>query len=500
MSFPKMAMLILLSVAGRPGGAAERVRDAQADLLVVRRAADALLEHGRDRWGERQTGMIISILDRRTLAPPERMPPAPARVRAGDRTTTYGSNANIQLNLYRVLFALTDITGDPAYRSAGEEALLGFVRYTQSAETGLFGWGEHLCYDLREDRVRTFAPALIHEMKRKLLFWDFLHAREPQRMEAFAEGLWLHGVADHQTGNFSRHARWDVHGPERGYDFSKEAGYMIDVWSHAYAATGREVFRQASDTLARRYMAKMTADFRFDYDSVRRNYCNHGHNLTLAIEAHDAAERYGCPEHDPLGRRLRDLAAKIDRGFLAAEHAVDDPQRGFIATCLTDSGQPADRQGPGPGGYSVLWGMGYGRQSTAMIGMHCFHRAAQLGEGPEKDAYRRLFLQAAGRYLADEPPDESIDLWPMEYGVAVFVQLAALRLTDQSKYLQRAVELSQDALEMFWSETSRLPKASRHSAHYEAITGADTLLLALLATHAHRAGLEVQIPLSELDR
>ena len=43
-------------------------------LDVVRRTVDALVDHGRDRWGERKTAMIASMLDRKKLAPPEKMP------------------------------------------------------------------------------------------------------------------------------------------------------------------------------------------------------------------------------------------------------------------------------------------------------------------------------------------------------------------------------------------------------------------------------------------
>lgn len=87
-------------------------------LAGVRAQADALLEHAVDRHGPRNTGMILSVLDRRTLAPPAELPPPPDGVRGTDRAGRYGSNANLQLNLYETLFALSRVTGEERYARA----------------------------------------------------------------------------------------------------------------------------------------------------------------------------------------------------------------------------------------------------------------------------------------------------------------------------------------------------------------------------------------------
>jgi hypothetical protein len=52
---------------------------------------------------------------------------------------------------------------------------------------------------------------------------------------------------------------------------------------------------------------------------------------------------------------------------------------------------------------------------------------------------------------------------------------------------------------MFWQD-SPLPRASLKTGHYETITGADSLALALLEVQAIAGGLTVALPLNTIDR
>ena len=114
-------------------------RAAQRDLLeVVRGFADAMLVHGVDRWGNERTGMLISLLDCRTLAPFAAMPRAPRGIRAGDRVSLYGANYNTDQNLYQTLYVLSRVTGAPKYSKTADTALADFLTRTASPETGLF--------------------------------------------------------------------------------------------------------------------------------------------------------------------------------------------------------------------------------------------------------------------------------------------------------------------------------------------------------------------------
>ena len=497
---------VCLSVC--PSVAAEN--QTEDHLPVVRATIDALLTHGVDRWGPEETAMIISILDRKTLEPFKKLPKAAAGARESDRSNVYGSNANMQQNLYRTMFLLSDITGEHRYAEAAEAALIDFVRRTQSPATGLLGWGEHLFYDLKEDRVSTNATknttqTLIHEIKKAPHFFGYLLEREPDRTIRYARGLWDHAIGDQKSGDFSRHAKWDKHDPRTGFDFTKEAGYMIDIWSRTFAVTRDGYFRRPVEVLATRYRNKLNSRYLLDYDSSRPNYCNNGHNVTLALECHEAAARFSSAAlpDDPTAKLLRDLAESIDRGFLAVNHAPGDQRRGFIATSFTDTGEPRDREGAGPGGYSVMWGFGYGKQTTAMIALHCYHRMKQLPAGDVRDAYGRLFLEAARAVAGTSLPkasEKQTDVWAVEPGAAILLEVAAFRETGEASYLEAAQRLAAEAKREFWPDESPLPKASLLRDQYEAMTGADALLLALLAVHGETHQIPVEIPISDIDR
>ena len=65
---------------------------------------------------------------------------------------------------------------------------------------------------------------------------------------------------------------------------------------------------------------------------------------------------------------------------------------------------------------------------------------------------------------------------------AINLELAAWRSTSQQKYLDRARQLGEDSIELYFQDNP-LPRASMKTGHYETITGADTLVLALVELH-----------------
>lgn len=469
-------------------------------LAVVRRATDTLLAEGVDHFGPQNTAMILSLLDRKSGKPLAKLPKAPAGVRGSDRCTLSGSNANIQQDLYRVLEEMSRLTGDERYAKAAHAALIDFLRLTQQPNTGLLAWGEHLCWDCQTDQAAAAMPGdkLIHEPKRDLLYFDLLYAAEPERMLKYTRGLWDHQIADQKTGDFSRHAAYDKHGPGRGYDFPKEGGYFIDTWARAYQKSKDPIFLRAIQVLAGRFLKRMNDLDLLDFDSSgkedRRNTCIPLWMASLALECDDAADRVD-PDTATL---LRTLAERQDQGFLSLPHAPGDVERGFVYCAYTDSGKPRPRYGTE--GYSRHWGMGYGVNTTAMFALQCYARGQQLGKRANGEVYRRLILDAANLYSHELPDAKTMDIWAGEYGVAIFTEIAGYRLTGTQRYLESAKILADRALADLWTNNALLPKASTHTGHYEAISYPDTLMLSLLALHEHLAGLPPKVPVSALCR
>lgn len=71
-------------------------------------------------------------------------------------------------------------------------------------------------------------------------------------------------------------------------------------------------------------------------------------------------------------------------------------------------------------------------------------------------------------------------LFPGALGHAIFNLLAAYRITGEDKYRERGTHFGDMAVDLFFTDASPLPKASSQHDHYEAITRADTLMMAFL--------------------
>jgi hypothetical protein len=126
--------------------------------------------------------------------------------------------------------------------------------------------------------------------------------------------------------------------------------------------------------------------------------------------------------------------------------------------------------------------------------MFCLARHEQAG----KPAYRDAVVAIADRY-ADSSPEEDLDAWPMAFAHAISAQVAAYRFTQRPAYLDQARRLAGMAVDLFWQDNP-LPRASMRTGHYETITGADSLALALLEVCGITHPLSVTLPSNTIDR
>jgi hypothetical protein len=469
------ALALVASTEAR--GRAEEVV-APSFLEVVRRYADAMLEHGRDRYGPSKSGLFLSALDRRTLRPLTVRPAPPGGIRREDRPglpwrELTGANPQLDQNLLRVLYVLTEILDDPRYAGAADEEIRWFFENAQSPATGLLAWGEHLSWDVMLDRPVSGGTDFTHEFSRPWALWERTFALAPEAARRFALGLWNHQIADRRTGAYDRHAPYDRHGPADGKDFPRHGAFYIGTWAHAYRHSGDETFLRAIEAVLERFAGK-----RVGPDGVAA--------ATLGpLDLEEAAALVPAP----LAARLRAFATEEDDLILAAlkrEHGGSGAAWSFRPT----------------------WKAGYASGVVADWAMFALARHAQVGseEGSEedrndrsrRDAYRDIVIAVADAYL-DALPEEDVDLWPMSLAHAISAEVAAYRLTRRAPYLGSAVRLARFAVEAFWQDRP-IPRASLKTGHYESITGADSLALALLEVHAATRGLGVKIPLNSIDR
>jgi hypothetical protein len=199
------AAIVLLACLGLHSGSVAAEKAEQPFFDVVRRYADTMLERGRDTYGPQQSGIFLSALDRTTLAPLASRPAAPSGIRREDRSgepwnKLVGANPHHDENFLRILYTLSEITGDAKYASAADNEISWFLKNTMSPETALLPWGEHMSWDVIEDRPISGANEGIHEFGRPWVLWDRCYALAPKESQRFALGLWAHQIADHQSG------------------------------------------------------------------------------------------------------------------------------------------------------------------------------------------------------------------------------------------------------------------------------------------------------------
>jgi Periplasmic pectate lyase len=428
-------------------------------LSVVRGYADVMIDKGRDRYGPVKTPLLLSALDRATFEPLEVRPAPPDGIRRGDRpgrawSAMQGANPMLDQNLLRVFYTLSELTGDPHYAQAADAELRWFFENTLSPATHLLPWGEHLCWDTGLDAPVSGGTEMMHEFARPWVLWDRCFALAPDPSRQFALGLWEHQIANHKTGAYDRHAPYDKHGPRDGRDFPRHGGFYIGTWSQAWNHTHDPVFLEAIEAVLARFERKRVQPDGSKIATIGPLDLEPASNLV--------------PE--PLAFRLQSFAATED------DLIIPELEK-----------QIAGRTLP-------RWQNGYSAGTLAGQAMFCLERFTQTGR-PE---YRRLLLAVADLYRGSRP-EEDVDAWPLSFAHAISTEAAAYRWTRTETYRNEARRLARLAVDLYWQDNP-LPRASLHTGHYETITGADSLALALLEVHAISHGLTNAIPRNTIDR
>ncbi len=463
--------------------------DEKSLLNIVQGYANAMIENGRDTYGEEQSPLFAAALDRSNMGigSVEKFGSIPG-VREGDRSIG-GSNPQEDYSLYAILYDLTQITGDKSYAQEADKALEFFFKRTQSPETGLMAWGEHLHWDMQQD---TIGGRDIHEIKGKWAFWDQSYRLAPEASWRHVIGLWDHQIANKKTGNFSRHTRWSKHDPDKGFEFPRYAGQMILDWAIAYdrkenaQRERRDDLLKAISVVAGRIEDNMALTNSGYLPAGRAEEGDHinvtwmPNNLELARTLWKA-KRYLREADKDLARRLENLALEQDYGFLKAPHKITTGG-GFASSLHTDTGEPRTREMNKP--YTAVWATGYGQGTHAALANLCFKRYKQLKEKhPElAEKYRVYILAAANQYLSQNPDLDQVQK-PRAFSNVIELMLNAYNLMQEKRFINRADYFSRTSIALFLNDDLPLPKATNQHSHYEAITGGPELMHTLLKLH-----------------
>ncbi|MGH2367600.1 MAG: hypothetical protein ACRDI2_05325, partial [Chloroflexota bacterium] len=310
-------------------------------------AIDAIVHAGRP-YG----GLFPSLLDRRTGEMLETLPPAIPGQRIDDRSHL-GSNLIHDQALLATMYALAAALDRPDYSAAADQYLQRWATHCTDTPTGLFPWGEHAYWHLRNDAIGNSyllhqpsrpggGPGATHDHLRQapVWLWEKLYAYNPQAVARFAVGLDLHWK-DGEPAEYSRHAAIEAHvrpsRDARACDFPRHSGFYILDWAFAYRQTGRADFLRQIRRMLDYWWTKrddkglLLIESRSPATDMHFYNTNApGQTLSLTASLLESADLLHAGEPDLAGTMRRRAAAYVD-GFFAAPH---DAQQGtFVLLC-----------------------------------------------------------------------------------------------------------------------------------------------------------------------
>ena len=286
---PAIAMLVLaampaLLLAPNQAQAAEGQAASPAVdyLAAARRFADCMIHWGRDRYGPEPSPLFAVLLTREaeprigpqpvfdrpcpyntdTMRTPFRLhhynrclnyPPGLGG-EGPHKVTLTGCDPYEDTDLYEMLIDLSRASGVPRYRAEAEKALRWWFTHTQSPETGLYPWGEHLGWDFEHECPTYFEgpskhlyAACYHEIKDRVPFLDILaaipaaKAGEPTPLERYALGVWNAHYWDKTKAVYCRHGDYTGRDDRRGSleGYPAHQGAHLRLWAATYLTTER---------------------------------------------------------------------------------------------------------------------------------------------------------------------------------------------------------------------------------------------------------------------
>jgi hypothetical protein len=455
-------------------------------LSTVKSYADALVEQGRDKYGEIHSPLFASVLNRETME----IEPSIASikipgVRERDRSVT-GANMIHDEDLLQILYALSELTGEKSYANEADNAIAYFFNNCQSPTTGLMCWGEHLYWDFLNDDCGYSPDYDFHEAK-AWPFWDKTYELAPDAAWEFVIGEWDHQIHDKTSGDFSRHGRYSKHETFSGFDFPRYAGQMMERWADAYnrpenaSRERKEELLNYIETVFNRM--EDNSDFSESGLLIAGRSSHADHNsvvwLTNNLELARCLEVVAPTVNPELAEKMREFALKQDNDFLKAPHKLDSLDGGFAVTLHAKTGLPRTRAMNKP--YTSTWSSGYGYGTHAEVANTIYGRYKSIKNDHADLAgqYKSIILAVGNKYLASEP-DTSILLKPNEFAEVIDLMLNCYQLSNENKFLARAEFFAQSGISLFLTDGSPLPRASNQHKHYESITGGPSFMYRLL--------------------
>ena len=189
------------SLAAEPGSAPSYVP-------AVRRFADNVLRYGRDTYGATHSPLLADGVNIDTHEPATWQLDAATAAKWQMPERWILSNQASQQNLFRVLVALSAITGDGQYKQTAVDAIRYLFDHYQH-ESGLLIWGGHAAVDLQTEQPvgegRDKGNAGKHELKSNYPYYELMWEVDAKATRRFLEAFWSNHILDWNNLDMNRH-------------------------------------------------------------------------------------------------------------------------------------------------------------------------------------------------------------------------------------------------------------------------------------------------------
>lgn len=439
---------------------------------VVKDYLDIMLEKGRDNLGRIDSGLFLGLLERDTLTYPQYEVKTIPQVGVNMNERTDGCGLKQDIYLYELCYDLTKLTGDPKYEEAADKALHYFINYTPSEVTGFFGWGDHIVYDPITDKVTMaghtttdpkYASSLrmYHEVEGGLIYF----MRSPFLMQKFFEidheatknyllGIWNWQIGDQSKYTVSRHSNWNGGAVIEG-DYVCVARDHMFAYAWGYHYTQDPEFLSAMMACLR-WFETWTSKNKYDVMPSETLYESNRFHQGWAYMQYSVGTNFTmCKNLLPEQLQER-LQLYIDRADNLRMKSGYNEEKGFPNMLGVRNGIPSQWSG-----YSQDY----------------YERWRQLEDGEMKDELGRWIMHwIDNNEMYDLHNLLGNDMVGRDLARKIEMYLAAYDISKDVKYLNRALEVADFAVYVFWDTEELLPRQSYFNGKYYEATWGNALL------------------------
>jgi uncharacterized protein YyaL (SSP411 family) len=251
-----------------------------AYLAGAREFLDTLIAKGTDRYGRKHTPVFCLSLDPETYSPAKAPDQVDWKYRRNFewlyrdygyywKSHLHSANLIYDQGTIRALYALTEAVKDKKYARAADAYLGFFLENCVSEQTGHFGWGEHVFYNVFADYIiggafgvrSVYKFSYNHEFERWTTIYDLFWPKSPEKTLAEIDAVYDYKIHDPETFLNNRHSDYYT-GRVTGdtLTFIKHSGLFTHAWTFAHLQTGDPKYRD---------WARKSADLFWGYRDTR---------------------------------------------------------------------------------------------------------------------------------------------------------------------------------------------------------------------------------------